>query len=71
MPRTNWELCTATLSLRISSLLNVATQNFGFRPGQIESEVGPDEVTVTADAIGGPAEIELTMPGVVMGTAAS
>ena len=29
-----------------------------------------DEVTVTADATRGPAEIELTMPGVVMGTAA-
>ena len=29
-----------------------------------------DEVTVTADATAGPAEIELTMPGVVMGTAA-
>jgi eukaryotic-like serine/threonine-protein kinase len=29
-----------------------------------------DEVTVTADATCGPAEIELTMPGVVMGTAA-
>jgi eukaryotic-like serine/threonine-protein kinase len=29
-----------------------------------------DEVTVTADATSGPAEIELTMPGVVMGTAA-
>src|SRR5713101_5121418 len=29
-----------------------------------------DEVTVTADVTDGPAEIELTMPGVVMGTAA-
>ena len=29
-----------------------------------------DEVTVTADATGGPAQIGLTMPGVVMGTAA-
>jgi serine/threonine protein kinase/Tfp pilus assembly protein PilF len=29
-----------------------------------------DEVTVTADATSGPAEIELTRPGVVMGTAA-
>jgi serine/threonine protein kinase/Tfp pilus assembly protein PilF len=29
-----------------------------------------DEVTATADATCGPAEIELTMPGVVMGTAA-
>lgn len=29
-----------------------------------------DDVTVTAEATGGPTEIELTMPGVVMGTAA-
>jgi non-specific serine/threonine protein kinase len=35
-----------------------------------EVTVTAGEVTATADATGGPAEIQLTMPGVVMGTAA-
>src|SRR5215831_11449086 len=32
------------------------------------AKLNPKSVTVTADASGGPAKIELTMPGVVMGT---
>src|ERR1700741_4329247 len=70
MPHTSWGLCTATLSLRIFSLLSVATPKFWISGLAKLNPESVDEVPVATDATAGPAEVGLTMPGVVMGTAA-